>query len=498
MSLKNRLQSILFDSQFVEETQHLIGLPLVANERCGQWYVSPSIREASCYFKSTDGHRNEWSFSLRRLNLHLLPIIAQNGGIIIVDSTKGKKMSDALLKTIPIWCAVLNYILFENEYYDVSDQFNYTNVGEALQYFAKLQKELSWLIVPEEVVSEQERVLIVKRIADLVTRVKDIGLINKQKLKEYHITKPLVPQWIVQGKTNKDKKFLSVDNCMPSTSVCHRIFCVNASRNTEDDNSSEIIFTNENLKKNKSTSWNYVQGAGDDHEMWTKDLIDFRLHPDFFWRNLIMPDNKIFMDLRDPETRLLYDWVSEDILKGTIKTCYINRPQKNVTERSRSVDVTCLRNGESEIGIYFGAIVDNLKYHELVNICGRGRVNQVIILSTNYKVVGMPDKSLIRIKQENIESSKKGSRLLRNLLPLVEKEFLDTGNVMVLCDTGKDLSVGIVLALLCKHFDTSWKKLPSAPKISKDLIRKHLGNLSEITSVNPSRNTLQSVNSFLM
>ena len=32
------------------------------------------------YFKSTDGHYNAWRFSLRRPNLHLLPIAVSNGG----------------------------------------------------------------------------------------------------------------------------------------------------------------------------------------------------------------------------------------------------------------------------------------------------------------------------------------------------------------------------------------------------------------------------------
>lgn len=412
MSLKNRLQSILFDSQFVEESQHLIGLPLVANERCGQWYVSPPNRETSCYFKSTDGHMNEWSFSLRRLNLHLLPIIAKNDGIIIVDSTKGKAMSDALLKTIPIWCAVLNFVLFENEYYDVNAKFYSTDDGEILRYFSKLQNELSWLVVPEEIVSKQEKILIIARIAEFVAHVKDIGLINKQKLKEeYHITKPLVPQWVVPENTNQDKKFLSVGTSAPPPGTCHRIFCVNASRNIEDDYSSGLIFTIENPKTKKKSSWDYIKGGGDDHEMWTKELIDINLHPDFFWKYIIMPDDEITMDLIDPDTRLLHDWISENRMKEIIKSSYINRLSKSNAQGYCSVDVTSLRNGASETGIYFGAIADDLKYQELLNICGK--VNQVLILSTNYRVIGIPDKSLISIKQENIESSKKGSRLLR-------------------------------------------------------------------------------------
>ncbi|CEJ02977.1 Putative Initiator tRNA phosphoribosyl transferase [Rhizopus microsporus] len=50
-----------------------------------------------------------WDFNIRRNNLHLIPIIAQHHGCILVDSTrKGKRIPDALSKTIPIWCCTIN------------------------------------------------------------------------------------------------------------------------------------------------------------------------------------------------------------------------------------------------------------------------------------------------------------------------------------------------------------------------------------------------------
>lgn len=89
--------------------------PLVANERCGSWYVPPQKKSGSAYFKSTDGHERAWKFSTRRLNLHLVDMIEENDGyapdvllseflrfvttnhgisIIIVDSTRrGKRAS---------------------------------------------------------------------------------------------------------------------------------------------------------------------------------------------------------------------------------------------------------------------------------------------------------------------------------------------------------------------------------------------------------------------
>lgn len=84
LTIKNRLRSILQDAEFVRQTK-TFGLPLVANERCGSWYIDPADKAGSAYFKSTDGHFGEWSFSLRRLNLQLLEIICRSNGYAALD-----------------------------------------------------------------------------------------------------------------------------------------------------------------------------------------------------------------------------------------------------------------------------------------------------------------------------------------------------------------------------------------------------------------------------
>lgn len=79
-STHNRLASICQDATFVTHIGSSLGLPIIANERCGGWYVPPESRAGSAYFKSTDGHFGEWAFSKRRLNLQLLEIIGKNQG----------------------------------------------------------------------------------------------------------------------------------------------------------------------------------------------------------------------------------------------------------------------------------------------------------------------------------------------------------------------------------------------------------------------------------
>jgi hypothetical protein len=62
-SLFNCLNSIVHDRGFVEEIRALYppSMPMLANLRCGLWYTAPT--DGTCYFKSTDGHHSNWSFS---------------------------------------------------------------------------------------------------------------------------------------------------------------------------------------------------------------------------------------------------------------------------------------------------------------------------------------------------------------------------------------------------------------------------------------------------
>lgn len=66
----------------MQEVAEQYSLPLIANERCGSWYISPDAKKGSAYFKSTDGHTGQWDFSFRRLNLQLLPLANEYGGLV--------------------------------------------------------------------------------------------------------------------------------------------------------------------------------------------------------------------------------------------------------------------------------------------------------------------------------------------------------------------------------------------------------------------------------
>lgn len=80
LSLHNRLFSIKNDADFTSSVADTYNLPVIANERCGSWYIPPERKAGSAYFKSTDGHAGQWEFSLRRLNLGILKVLGENGG----------------------------------------------------------------------------------------------------------------------------------------------------------------------------------------------------------------------------------------------------------------------------------------------------------------------------------------------------------------------------------------------------------------------------------
>lgn len=237
LSPRNRLQSILYDAYYVESLveRGTLAWPLVANERCGLWYV-PTLRQAdTCYFKSTDGHAGQWQFSMRRLNIHLVALIAEHGGVCVVDSTRrGKKMPDALLKTIPMWCAVLNFIKFGPE-------------GASAD---------NWLRTAP-VVPRSEHSQMSARVPQFAHEAQLLGVVTTEKLRQ--LDRPLQPCWVYPG---------APAHLAHAEEGRYSVQCVTALRLVLGDKTISVL----------GNSWHYVQGAADDHELWASGLT-----PQSFW-----------------------------------------------------------------------------------------------------------------------------------------------------------------------------------------------------------------------
>ncbi|KAK0226543.1 initiator tRNA phosphoribosyl transferase [Armillaria fumosa] len=236
LDIYNRLHSIDEDITFVNQVRLAYkGLPILPNLRCGAWYTDPSTSvPIPAYFKSTDGHFSNWSFNLRRPNLHLLALVEEQKGMILVDSTRaGKKIPDALSKTVPIWCAVVNRAM----------RIRYPEIT------------VNWdteLYTPPSTVSSQEH--------DQILPLLD-GWAEALAKSSYTLPRLLYslrPMWI----TPSTSSFPQVG----SDPGFYPVICVSASKQVEDG------------LERRSSGFTYIQGSGDDHEAWGMGLV-----PEMFW-----------------------------------------------------------------------------------------------------------------------------------------------------------------------------------------------------------------------
>lgn len=165
----------------------------------------------------------------------------------------------------------------------------------------------------------------------------------------------------------------------------------------------------------------YVQGAGDDSEGWALGLT-----PILYWEN---------------HERLLA--ASEDELPDLISSLIA---QAKLTNGAASGDFT-LVGPQIAVGI----LTENLNWLE------HGDIAIVCSYSDLYKLNPSQTRKVLNLQ---CGVGKLGSRDLRQQLDKIPI-FLETSQtvnrVFVMCETGRDLSVGIALVLLCKYGDDAGK-----------------------------------------
>jgi tRNA A64-2'-O-ribosylphosphate transferase len=253
---RHRLLSIRYDVEnfcrpILLEYPSLAAWPKVANERCGTWYAYPLMKDSStlsCYFKSTDGHVGTWNFSLKRLNLNLVRLVAEHRGCVVLDASASKELPDSFSRAIPIWAAVLNRI--------------------TVRYRRELGlPPLSWdhdvlpAYTPDFLVPPEEHELIQTLIdARLQTLYQSEAIVDPYWLATT-LTKPLRPFWITPHHREA-----------PLPDSVHQnyfaIVCVNCSDHSRSGPSNETL------------DFLYTAGAADDHESWAR-----RMTPQIFWDN---------------------------------------------------------------------------------------------------------------------------------------------------------------------------------------------------------------------
>ncbi|KAJ5099504.1 hypothetical protein N7532_006505 [Penicillium argentinense] len=391
LSVSNRLQSIETDAAFVREVAYHYDLPLVANERCGSWYIDPETKAGSAYFKSTDGHTGQWDFSF------LMP--------------------DALSKTVPIWSAVLNRALFpeKTEYHPVQLPPNYLGASEESQ--------------------------IESRIDSFVSSLKGLKLDLEQLRSQ--LGKPIRVAWA-------NRSYFHPTDLYKGDAYCLLVLC-SASRRVQGAEISE---------------GGYIQGAGDDSEGWAHGLT-----PSVFWEN-------------------------QDILKST--------PEEGLPALIKELVAGQSRQGAGHDATLIGP-TSNLfiGVSDALKEAGVGPYDLVIDCNGDPAAVEGKPKRL----NLGCASAKLGSRDLRKSLDKV-RDFVwghlgsdSSLSLLVMCENGKDLSAGTLLAIICLFYNDEGKFDVSQGEhsVSKQYIRQRLAWIvSSKHDVNPSRSTLQSVNAFLM
>ncbi|KAI0566161.1 initiator tRNA phosphoribosyl transferase family protein [Gracilaria domingensis] len=250
-------------------------IPIFANARAGSWYVPPLVRQrrtCTASFKSADGHYGQWSSSLRRPNVHVLEAALDSGAVVIVDVTRrGKRFPDSFMKTIPIWCAVMNNItrLYSCELCE-EDEENLCHGCGRVQ------------VHPD--VPESERLQIQNRLPEWLRdwrrsiHALESAVPVLKTVRESRHAKPLRPIWI------SPESSLWEDGIPLHELEFTPIVCVSASKVVPEGDRS---FIEPSLYQERvcdvdfppqPVGFAYVQGAGDDEEAWCCGLS-----PAMFW-----------------------------------------------------------------------------------------------------------------------------------------------------------------------------------------------------------------------
>ncbi|UZJ53427.1 hypothetical protein CBS101457_002747 [Exobasidium rhododendri] len=451
----NRLNSILEDADWVNSfcASKAPHLPIIPNLRCGAWYVAKE--QKGCYFKSTDGHTTQWDFSLKRYNLDLVHTIQERGGCVIVDSTRrGKSMPDALSKTVPIWCAVMNAA--SNRLYGTPEK--------------------SPIRLPNHVVSASEESQIVAKMEEW------IDMLLTSDLSIAVLKKPLRPLFVTRSQHDEEITRLTSE----LTPDHYPIVLISASQmvptpglepmQTPVRNSSLALSREIETLRQKSR-YIYVQGSGDDEEMWSN-----RLTPSLFWNPANMQ-------------RILSVGSGEELEKTL----------QSIVDESRLGSVSLSKDIELDrFNIFFGTRQRNYVFSQTEKDTYRLIVHTDALTSSDQD----PDNSSrkkCRVMQLNIPSGKKGLSAFRAAITTVVNAARSVlpGPLLVCSQEsglGNDLNGGFVISILASCFDENRNFLQTSPDLTKDDVRRRLQWMTSLLPnlTPPSRGHLLRINEILL
>ncbi|WFD18024.1 tRNA A64-2'-O-ribosylphosphate transferase [Malassezia caprae] len=454
--LWSRLASIAHDARYVDDVcAACFPLPLIANLRCGAWYTDPARLHGTAYFKSTDGHMYAWDLSLKRANLHLAALIEESAthheltGCILVDSTRrGKRFPDALAKTVPIWCAVLNR---------ASARIHGTPACPPLA-------------TPADAVARSEHAQIEAHLDAWTDRL------CCSDLRVPRLSKPLVPVFAHAPHVPS----------LPTGSHQHHVVLVSVSPAVTDTTSVPA----------PAPGAMYVQGAGDDHEAWAEGLT-----PGLFWQHRTALLNA---DLtRDARVALVHTLVAHERARAG-RVLWLpgeaDAPPIAIPGTGLAVQARAREQGFSA--------AERAQFALLVH-CDQApsadeRTPRVLALGLDASKRG-----LVAFSQA-LPAAVDAITEALHVAARDHGATAETPRVLVCCETGFQLSGALVIAVLAASFDENRRGLFGGAdaharltahrlRITKDTTQRRLQWFTSAVSAGaPSRAHLQRVNAYLM
>lgn len=397
---------------------------------------------------------HQWDFSLKRANFHVVDAIQATGtsttlhalsGCILVDSTRrGKRYPDALAKTVPIWCAVLNR---------ASHALYGTNTADVP------------LMVPADAVSASERAQMEARLGDW----RDTLLASDWTVPR--LEKPLCPLFVHPG---------DMGSLPPNAEQVHHVVLVSASAVSDIPGEHGAV---------------YVQGAGDDHESWALGLT-----PELFWRHrsLLLDPNLA----RSEREMLIRELVVQRASETQGRLPWLADGGCDVTW----IGSTCLAVAQRPLGYVFSEqeregfalIIHASQPASSSADAGTGIAPQE---EDGILRLGIPEG-----KRGLNEFSRALPNAVEAATDALLRAKTHGRGVLVCCTDGCHVSGGLVVAVLAASFDEHRALLSTVPArsehrrtLSKDITRRRLQWVVGASErISPSRAHLQRVNAFLI
>ena len=299
------------------------------------------------------------------------------------------------------------------------------------------------LKTPEDIVSRSEHARIKDRLPVFVSEAESLQL-DKQSLRATLRDKPLEPGWVTP------------DTALPA-SIPPR----------SDRNLVVLCTASGRTSSNQSTS-DYVQGAADDSESWALGL-----DAAMFWKH----NDQLLSTSEDDLPALIRSLVGKSNPQAVSRKPVLIKPTPNIWISN---------NAAAE------------SYHADFDF---------IVSCSERPIESLVQSMKSRCVRLSCTTGKVGSRQLRAELHKLQSLLRDlspSSKILVTCISGRDVAVGVALALICLccsedgALRSSDSQIP-APGLNKATIKHRLSWIMvSMPDAAPSRATLQSVNAFLL